>query len=185
MITVHGGEPVLNPVIDEICELLVHYKNRFNPKCIIYLLTNNSCREVRHRTTTLHVKHGIPLGISTKRDTNQGWDGSPIAYVPVNASPADLGIDHENGCFQTSNCGVCYNKKGFFGCSPMAAAARVFGYEPTAKSIKDFTPERIKDHMALHCKHCGFSAPSLERETAQRSTPTWKEKLERYADARA
>jgi len=184
MITIHGGEPVLNPHIDEICRILTNYKRTQNPGCVLWLLTNNSCVEVRKRITAINTKYNIPLGISTKKKTNADGHGNPIEYIPVNVSAIDLGVEHDNSCFQTSNCGVCYNYRGFYGCSPMAAAARVFGYEPVATSIRDFTRDKIMESFKQHCGHCGFSIPDMKREVEQKMTKTWETKLGAYNDAR-
>ena len=180
MITIHGGEPVLNPQIDEICRILASYKHAQNPGCVLWLLTNNSSPEVKRRVTEMHTKYNIPLGISTKKGTNADGKGNPIEYVPVNISAKDLGIDYDKGCFQTSNCGVCYNYMGYFGCSPMAAAARVFGYEPVARSIKNFTRDKIMEAFNMHCGHCGFSIPGLKRDVCQCTTSTWETMLGEY-----
>jgi len=175
MITIHGGEPVLNPGINAICELLYKYKIEHNPEVVLWLLTNNSCEVVRSRVTYINDKFKIPLGISTKIGDNTGME-----YVAVNDSPADSGVEHDFNCFQTANCGVCYNNLGYFGCSPMAAAARVFDYKPVAKSIGSLTRRNILESFDRHCQHCGFSSPQRPRVKEQITSQTWKSSLERY-----
>ncbi len=178
MITLHGGEPVLNPEIFEIAELLCEYRKRVS--CNLWLLTNNSSPLVRRLTTSVNMKYDISLGVSTKKGKNADKDGNPIEYVGVNNSPVDLGLQHDHGCFQTSNCGVCYNYLGYFPCSPMAAAARVFDYLPTARSVKDFTAEACDEALKKHCPHCGFSAPDMARVVNQVTSKTWQDAFTRY-----
>jgi hypothetical protein len=172
MITLHGGEPVLNPDIIKIAEILTEYHKKTG--CRLWLLTNNSSPAVRRLTTMLNCKFNIPLGISTKIGKNIDGSGSPIKYVAVNEAPCDLGIEYDQGCFQTSNCGVCYNYLGYFPCSPMAAAARVFGYPPTAKTFKEFTEAACVNDMKKHCRLCGFSAPGRCRVVEQVTSQSWE-----------
>jgi hypothetical protein len=126
---------------------------------------------------------GINLGISEKHVRNQMANGSPIAYVPVNESPEDLGLSHDDGCFQTANCGICRNYLGFWPCSPMAAAARVFGYITPVLKVSDITVEGMGDLLPMHCKHCGFSMPDRERVIDQVSTQTWIDGFQQYQEA--
>lgn len=174
-ITIHGGEPVLNPWIEEIVSILCQYRVRYNTT--LWLLSNNSCQVVRQKISKISCDYNIPLGISTKIEGNQ------IEYVPVNESPEDLKEQYTIGCFQTENCGICFNYLGFFPCSPMAAAARVFGYKGFT-TIADMTEENIKKYFEMHCKHCGFAMPERRRVTEQTSSKTWIEKLSAYNNER-
>lgn len=178
MITLHGGEPVLNPEIFEIAKLLDDYRKLTG--CKLWLLTNNSSPGTRKLATEVNCKFNIPLGVSTKHGKNIDGAGNPIQYVAVNEAPIDLGLVGDHGCFQTSNCGVCYNYLGYFPCSPMAAAARVFGFPPAARSYKDFTEEACEKYINMHCKYCGFSTPDRPRVITQTMTQTWESLLLEY-----
>lgn len=181
-ITIHGGEPCLNPWIEKICAMLSRYKHLENPDCVLWLLSNNSTTEIRKKITYLSCRYEIPLGISTKIKDNTDGSGNKIQYIPVNISPTDSGKDHSIGCFQTQNCGICYNYNGYYGCSPMAASARVFGYKPVAQSIAELKEENILEAFSEHCKHCGF-AMEAERITEQESSTFWKEGFKKYGDS--
>lgn len=184
MITLHGGEPVLNPHVYGIVEKLMEYRRDHNPGVKFWLLTNNSAPGVRRIAVDISIKYGIPLGISTKRKDNSDGNGNPMEYVPINSSPIDKGIAHDFNCFQPQNCGVCYNIKGYYPCSPMAAAARVFDYIESVKSIADLTAEHCDGEFKKHCGHCGFSAPDRPRVYAQETSQTWETALKKYIDER-
>jgi len=170
-ITLHGGEPVLNPNIEEIIIILCQYRVMHNTT--LWLLTNNSCQSIRQKTTKISCDYDIPLGVATKIEGNQ------IPYVPVNESPEDINEKFTLGCFQTENCGICFNYLGYFPCSPIAAAARVFGYKGV-EYISQLTEEKCKEYFNIHCKHCGFSMPDRRRVIEQTSSKTWLEKLDIY-----
>lgn len=175
-ITIHGGEPVLNPWIFDIIKLLAEHREKYGTK--LWLLTNNSSPAIRERTTRINCDYDIALGISTK-------DGRPMLYHPINESPEDIGEEYSIGCFQTSTCGICFNNLGYFPCSPMAAAARVFGYNRAAVSIKHLTEDVCNDYYKLHCKHCGYAMKDRRRVTEQTSTKTWEDKFEDYKEKTA
>jgi len=177
-ITLHGGEPVLTPDFETIIKLLCEYRKLNN--CTLWLLSNNSNELIREKTRYISDKYCIPLGISEKRGTNRDAKGHELMYVPVNESPDDLGLPYTLGCFQSAQCGMCYNKQGYFPCSPMAAAARVFDYSSMGHSIVDVTEEACREKFAQHCKHCGFA---MERRRAfnQVTTKTWDKALKEYA----
>lgn len=177
MITLHGGEPVLNPWIYDIARLLAEYRSETG--CKLWLLTNNSTNKVREIVTRISLRHDIPLGVSAKRVKNIDEHGSPIPYVPVNESPEDLNEPWTVGCFQARDCGVCFNYLGYFPCSPIAAAARVFGYAPI-KSISDLTEETCTRYFNKQCRHCGFAMPNRRRVVEQVSTQTWAKAFEAY-----
>jgi hypothetical protein len=183
MITIHGGEPVLNPWIYDIVRLLVEYRKSVG--CKLWLLTNNSSPEIREKVSRISTRYEIPLGISTKIGKNIDAYGNLIDYITVNYSPCDSGKDYELGCFQTENCGVCYNYQGYFPCSPMAAAARVFGYKQAAKSISDLTYDKCVEYFKLHCKHCGFAAVDKQRANQQVTSTTWSKALLNYNSRRS
>ena len=169
-ITLHGGEPVLNPNIDIIVEKLCAFREKTGVR--LWLLSNNSNDRIRQKITSIHVKYNIPLGIATK-------DGNNLPYIPVNESPSDLELDYTLGCFQTSDCGICFNYLGYFPCSPMAAAARVFGFAGV-QLIDHLDIETCNEFFNLHCKHCGFAIPDRRRVTEQTSTETWIKNFNEY-----
>lgn len=180
LITLHGGEPILTPYFEDIVKLLCEYRK--GTGCELWLLSNNSTELIRTKTKYIREKYGIALGISEKQQTNRDANGNQIMYVPVNESPDDLGLPYTLGCFQSSQCGICYNKQGYFPCSPMAAASRVFDYSSMGHSILDVTEEACNEKFAQHCKHCGFAMPDRRRVFDQVNTPTWEKAFADYRE---
>jgi hypothetical protein len=180
-ISLHGGEPLLHPEVLAIGHLLVDYRRVHSPGLALQALTNWSTEKIRVVGDSLR-SMGINLGISEKHVRNQMANGSPIPYVPVNESPEDLGLSHDGGCFQTENCGICRNYLGFWPCSPMAAAARVFGYTTPILRVNDIAVDGMRDLLPMHCKHCGFSMPDRPRVIDQISTKTWTEGFKQYQE---
>ena len=180
LITLHGGEPVLNPAIHQICEMLRKYRELHSANTRISLLSNGSTPAILRQVHQLCSEFGFEPGISEKVKSNHRGDGTPIPYVPVNISPEDKGNSYTIGCFQTTDCGICLNYAGYWPCSPMAAAARVFGYQPMAKTVAELTEDVLAKGFELHCKHCGF-AGSAPRVIGQASSKTWIEAFARYS----
>lgn len=181
IITIHGGEPALHPQFQQICGMLANYRDRFNRECRIWCLSNVSTDGIRERLKFINHEYKIGIGDSPKIGSNVAPSGAPILYVPVNRSPVDAGEEPTDGCFQTTDCGICFNYLGFWECSPAGAAARVFGYEPMARHIWELDPVRLASGFSLHCRHCGFASTKAKRVFEQLTTETWKEKLDEYA----
>jgi hypothetical protein len=180
LITLHGGEPILHKNIDDILMILTVYKKKYNPGVVLSLLSNGNSEKTIERLDYFKKNYPIVLGISEKVKKNQRGDGTPIPYVPVNESPKDLGIPHDQGCFQTEQCGICLNYLGYFECSPAAAAARVFNYRPLAGEVAGLTVPGLQEGFKVHCGHCGFSAPDRKRVIKQSSTKTWIKAFAEY-----
>ena len=180
VITLHGGEPVLNKDIIGICKLLYDYRKDFNKTVNIWILSNNSTPAINASIRALCEDYLFKPGFSTKIKSNVNENGDSIPYVAINESPEDLGLPYTQGCFQSSSCGICFNYLGFFECSPAAAAARVFGYEPLARHVSELIVEKCIEAYKSHCKHCGFSLPDRRRVVEQVSTKTWIEKFNEY-----
>jgi len=175
-ITMHGGEPTLNDDVIAIGKLLVDYRARTKGCERIWIVTNGSQPDVTDRLKEM----GIDIGLSVKKGSNIDHAGNPIPYVPVNESPTDLGEPWLPGCFQMSECGICYNYLGFWPCSPMAAAARVFGYQPYCHDPAELNPSGLYEYAQQHCRHCGFAMPGRSRVIEQTTTATWEKALADY-----
>jgi hypothetical protein len=175
LITIHGGEPCLHPKCVEIAQLLLDYKRDHNPKVTLWWLTNWSSPIVKERAGWIR-DMGISLGPADK-GIEQPY------YVPVNKSPRDVGVEPTEGCFQLTDCGMALNVRGYYPCSPMASAARVFDYPPMCASCSGITESSALAYAMQHCEHCGFALPNEPRVNRQVTTPTWETKLGAYRES--
>jgi hypothetical protein len=184
VITIHGGEPTKHENFIEICKKLIDYKNKNNPQCVVWVVSNGYGEETEELLIE-SANLGVANGISFKPGTNIDASRNPIWYVPVNDSPTDNGASSFLGCFQPKDCGVCRNYLGWYECSPAAAAARVFSYDPVSTTLKYFL-DKMRDEKVVtkcylsHCIHCGFSWSGRQREIKQVTSKTWADALERY-----
>jgi len=64
LITLHGGEPVLNPYIYDICDIISNYCKQNDIG--IWILTNFSTQDIRDRVKKIYTDFKIGAGISYK-----------------------------------------------------------------------------------------------------------------------
>lgn len=178
-LVLEGGEPTLHPGLEGICSLLSSYKKWSNPDVKLFIATNGHGAAVQSG-----IKMAESFGFKSECSGKDGrvlWDG----HVPICNSPLDCGESWSLGCHQTSRCGVAFNNHGFWSCSPLACAARVFGYQPQATRLEDVTVENMEKGLLLHCQHCGYSRGDgvLENISPNPSAPmtkTWLDALGKY-----
>lgn len=173
LITVHGGEPALHPQALDIARLLVAH--RAATGCGVWWLTNLSTPEIE-RTIRAIQDIGINPGVAQKDPSRRDI----YTYVPVNMAPMDTRESYCHGCYLTESCGIAYNRLGFWPCSPMAAAARVFGYSPAATAPEEIDEEVMATKMIEHCLLCGFAAINEVRVKEQQTSETWRRALHAY-----
>jgi len=176
LITLTGGEPTLVPNLLEICGLVASY-TRHNQNCRVVCLSNGSNPRIMQAVADI----GVEPGVSIKLDTNRNAAG-PIPYVPVCVSPTDQGLPWTAGCFQSRDCGMALNNLGYWPCSPMAAAARVFGLYAVSETLGGISEAGLSAAMLTYCRQCGLSCDQ-PREIKQKTSPTWAAALERYNGA--
>jgi hypothetical protein len=174
-IKLHGGQPTLHPDFFEICEVLADYKRKSNKGVKLAVVSNGHEGDKLKKVEEM----GFEGLVSVKVKTNVYQDGTPIPYVTVNASPVDLGMKGTKGCFVPSDCGICFNNLGFWLCSPLGAAARVFGYQSSVKRVADISVERLVNNY-YHCDHCGYGISGCPRSVAQVTSKEWADKLKKY-----
>ena len=177
-LVLQGGECTLHPQFNEICQVLLQYK-QWNKKCIVTVNTNGYANLTKKRIETAK-QQGFLIENSYKSkkviDKTYKYD-----YVPVNVAPIDVGYElQKTGCFQSSVCGITVNNQGYWECSPSAAASRVFPfYKPICTELKDLTEEGAKKAFDDHCKYCGFAFPTARIKDQQTST-TWQRYFDLY-----
>jgi hypothetical protein len=176
-IVLHGGESTLHPKLKEICEILSNYKKNHNDDVKLILCTNGFGKNAQEGIK-LAESFGFEIGNSHREDGRTDFYG----HLPYCYSPTDMGEKYTLGCNCASNCGMAYTNRGFYECSPAAAAWRVFDYEPIATELKDVTVEKLAAGFNIHCKHCGFSRINAKPENVESCviTKTWSDALEKY-----
>lgn len=177
-LVLHGGEPCLHPQFQTVCSMLRDYKKDHNPtvnlKC-----TTNGYGPGNEESMKIVTEYGIEVCSSNKN----GVTGDIVYHTPYCSSPTDTGEPFNLGCFQSSECGICYTMRGFYECSPAGAAWRVMGYPPLVIELKDLTAEKLAEGFNVHCKHCGY-ARCVDRNFIQNPTApmseTWIKALAQY-----
>lgn len=178
-IVLHGGEPTLHKDFEEMCRMLNAYKSSHNQSVNLYVCSNGYS-ELTKRKLEVARQNGIILAVSVK-DPNGLQNGHVIPYIPVNEAPIDISPDnHLIGCFQTSNCGICLNNKGFFECSPAGSMSRMTDWKSACTELKDLTQEKLISLLHEHCKYCGFALDGRRRVTSQTNTDFWEKKIVEY-----
>lgn len=177
-LVIHGGEPTLHPDFTEICKMLAHYKQIANPSVELKLSTNGVGDAVMDGIKTAK-EYGIEIYNSDK-----GVPDYKPPHAAVLSSPMDCGEHYNEGCYQSSECGICYTPRGFYECSPAGAAWRLFHYEPVCVDLKDVTAEKMAEAFKEHCRHCGYARNEGKREWVMNSdapiTATWQKAIDEY-----
>lgn len=203
-VALFGGEPTLHPQFEEMCLMLKEANDKNHFASSLTVCTNGYTHESLQKCH-FAAEHGYVIENSHK-DRQIHDKTFKYTYVPINVAPIDVGFIPElNGCWYSENAGIAFDNKGYWGCNPLCAAARVFDYEPICASIKDFTEEKVKESFAKHCKYCGSAFPiapvfigtrlkadpdaidvvtkqPTERVLNQSMSKTWVEAFKRYHD---
>ena len=181
-IRVMGGEPILHPEIADILDLLSDYHQR-NPDATLEFYTNGYGPDKRSRLEI------IPADFVIKNTHKNGVINrkfEPFNLAPVDISDGDHESDYEQGCWITKDCGLGFNRHGYYQCAVAAGIDRVFGYDLGLKSL----PEGDDSLSKLKSKLCGLCGHFLNRvyvETDQRKqvwgepmSESWKQTYENY-----
>lgn len=190
----HGGEALLHPQFREACDMLSRYRSEHNPSVQLFLCTNGYGAKVAEGIA-------VAQSFGIKIENSQKPGGLIVDYhTPLSVSALDTGEDYMLGCFQSSACGIAYTNRGYYECSPAAAAWRVFGYEPMAVRLDDVTVDRLAEGYAKHCATCGYAriedvrrmetmrnhkAPQQLANPHAPLSKTWQEAVDRYKARKA
>lgn len=174
-IHITGGEPVLHRDFDRFYTFLkkIFEDYKYDRKQI-HFLTNYSHEYIRKWIDRIEVD-GFSIGKSEKSDDKK------YQYVTVNNAPCDVcDLYTIYGCNISAECGIAYNYDGYFPCTPMAAASRVFSDIKPVKSISALTLGKMYDMAHDHCKRCGHSRFEEERSNKQVTSETWESAFNEY-----
>lgn len=177
-LVLHGGEPTMHPEFRTICQMLAHYKQIANPDVELKLTTNG---HGPHNDDA--VKVATEYGFEIYNSKKDGSTPFVSYHAAVLSSPTDTGEPFTEGCYQSSECGICFTPRGFYECSPAGAAWRVLGYKPLCKSVRDITVEKMAEGFQKHCRHCGYARTGTRDWKMAPETPislTWAVALEEY-----
>lgn len=180
-LVLHGGEPRLHPKIETIYLILQAYKSRWNPAVNLKITTNGYGPDNK-AAMELAASYGFEVC-----DSKKTGDKLVPYHHSVLSSPSDCGEEWNLGCYQSSECGICYTPRGYYECSPAGSAWRVMGYEPMCVDLKDLSAERLAEGFKQHCKHCGYARKrdrdgrDWEQNPAAPMTRTWLDALAQYS----
>ncbi len=155
-INILGGEPTLHPDFEKIIELIYKdYILNFSRDTILQITSNGFTEESRNLLDKIEKLYdNIVIDRASFKTTNK------VEYfTPFNNAPIDneefKNCDFSKGCWVTSYCGIGLNRYGYYPCSVAGGIDRVIGLDKGIKSLKDVTPEKMKDLLNTFCRYCG------------------------------
>jgi hypothetical protein len=168
-----GGEPTLHTRIFDITDLLIAYKERYNPSVRLVLCTNFYGKKVR-RTIEKIPK---PFAIKSTLKSSQ-----VNLFKPFNVAPVDTIYnrfsDYTFGCRIIKDCGLGLTPSGYYMCGIAGGIDRIFQYNMGRKKIPDKS-DSLSDQMAAFCclcGHFGFHWPTRKIIMSK----TWRLAYSRY-----
>ena len=145
-----GGEPTLHPDLDEILDILIQYKEKYNKQCNIMLCTNGYGEKAQK------IISKPPEGLSVQNSLK-----SPDLkndHFPFNIAPADLpefsGAYFSEGCYIHHLFGLGLTRNGYYPHPVCGGIDRVFGLDIGLKKLPGNSYE-LEDQMLHLCRFCG------------------------------
>jgi hypothetical protein len=169
-LNLHGGEPILHPDYIGIAKAVLWYRDNCGHTCHLACFSNG--------LEAGRLKEVSDMGIVISRSPK----AAEMAYVPVCHTPDNMPYVID-GCYMSSECGMALNINGYFPCSAMAAAARVWVYESSVQHPQDITELELVKLRSQHCTHCGF-AVTQPRVTKDLISQDWSDKLAEYCKSK-
>ena len=155
-INILGGEPTIHPDFEKIIELIyTNYILKFSPDTILQITSNGfteKSRKLLDKVEKLYEK--IVIDKASFKTSNKIEYFSPFNNAPID-NEEFRNCDFSKACWVTSYCGVGLNKYGYYPCGVAGSIDRVIGLDKGIKSLKEITPERMKELLNIFCRYCG------------------------------
>jgi hypothetical protein len=178
MLRMMGGEPSLHPELDQILDLLRHYRDTHSPATILRLETNGFGPRVQERLAA--VPDDVVV-LNSGKKTRQDPE-----FVQFNAAPVDFKqmrvFDYVNGCPNKSMCGLGFTPYGYYVCGSAGGIDRVFGFDVGSKTLPA-RGDMLNEQTRKLCAFCGFFWSSINLRinmSAEELSPSWRRALGRY-----
>jgi len=174
-IRILGGEPTLHSRIFDIIDLLMNYKNEFNPSVKLVLgthyLGDRVCRVLERLPEAIHIK-------STLKSSRVNL------FKPFNVAPIDTPFhrfsDFSCGCRIIEECGMGLTPSGYYMCAVAGGIDRIFRHHIGRENLPEVS-DPMTDQMSALCRFCGhFGFQWPTRGT--RLSKTWRMAYRQYED---
>lgn len=168
-----GGEPTLHSRIFDIKNVLIEYREKYNPLVRLVVGTNF------YGNTVHRALDQLPDTIIVKSTLKSSQVN---LFKPFNMAPVDRLYnrfsDYTCGCRIIEDCGLGVTPSGYYMCAIAGGIDRIFGYNLGRKEIPDES-DRLSDQMSAFCRLCGhfgFQWPTRRPKQSK----TWRLAYQRY-----
>jgi len=186
-IRVLGGEPSLHPQFHEMLGALRKYRDQYNPKLRLTVVSNGHGDKVE---ASLAKIPGDVLVENTAKTP-----GVQIDFAPFNNAPKDhdehVKSDYRNGCWITEGLGMGLGPNGYYHCAVAGGIDRVYGFNLGQKHIPD-ADDKMHEQFSKLCALCGhfcIHAPSTTAadglsDSWRGAYDTWDKQVEEARQAK-
>jgi hypothetical protein len=183
-ITLTGGEPTMHENFEEIVDILMYYKRKYNQECNVGTYTYHHPK-FYYKIENVMKKYP---DFEVKDTMKQKARVHKIAQfqAPVDMEPDKYNKDHlYHGCNDGSRlCGLGYDITGFYCCPVGAAIARIFKLDVAIKTVAEITVKRLIEQYAPLCPKCGLYAYYKANVDKNLISPTWLKAIKEYNEGR-
>lgn len=167
-IRILGGEPTLHGRFWDIIEILLDYKQHFNPDLRLVLCTNLFGPRVRSIVADLPAEIHIKTTLKKSR---------VHLFRPFNVAPIDTRYnrfsDYSSGCRIIEECGLGVTPSGYYMCAVAGGIDRIFGFNMGRKTLP-LPDDSLIDQMRVFCPLCGHFGFAWPVKKIKMS-PTWRQ----------
>jgi hypothetical protein len=150
LIMLEGGEPTLNPQLDDILIELQRYRQHHAPECEIELCSNGHSPRAKRQLARL------PSNFRAKNSAKSA--DRPTRHFGFNAAPIDLPeftrADYGQGCYIQRIFGLGLTRSGYYPHPICGGIDRILGLDIGLKSLPN-SPMDMAGQMSRLCPFCG------------------------------